>query len=259
MAGIYKPSGRAGEYSLLAVNHYTGCPHRCEYCYVPLALHIPREEFHKRVEPRKDILMIVGKQAARLAGTDRRVMLSFACDPYPGVEARLKVTRDILKILVKNDVPFQVLTKAGQLAYRDFDLYRRGLDAFAVTLTTLDDETATEIEPGAAPPSERMEMLRAAHDRGIETWVSLEPVIQPMESLKIIFATHKYVDLYKIGTLNHVTHDITAEQWREFGRRVMDACVGSKTAYYIKQDLAGYIGDFPLGNTDNRKVTRCIW
>jgi len=234
MAGIYKPSGRAGEYSLLAVNHYTGCPHRCEYCYVPLALHIPREEFHKRVEPRKDILMIVGKQAARLAGTDRRVMLSFACDPYPGVEARLKVTRDILKILVKNDVPFQVLTKAGQLAYRDFDLYRRGLDAFAVTLTTLDDETATEIEPGAAPPSERMEMLRAAHDRGIETWVSLEPVIQPMES-------------------------ITAEQWREFGRRVMDACVGSKTAYYIKQDLAGYIGDFPLGNTDNRKVTRCIW
>ena len=89
MAGIYEPKGRALEYSMLAVNHYTGCPHRCMYCYGPRALKVSKEEFHSHVEPRKDILKIVGKQAARLAGTDKRVMLSFACDPYPDVDARL--------------------------------------------------------------------------------------------------------------------------------------------------------------------------
>jgi len=256
MAGIYEPKGRAQEYSHLAVNPYTGCPHGCTYCYVPRVLHRTPEEFHGRVEPVKNILAIVGKQAARLAGTDHRVMLSFACDPYPGVDARLQLTRSVLKILVKNDVPFQILTKGGQLALRDFDLYRHGLDAFGVTLTTLDPEVAAEIEPGAAPPAERIEMLQAAHDRGIETWVSLEPVIDPVESYKILVETHCFVDLYKIGTLNHVKHDTTSQQWRDFGRRAINYCHATKTAYFIKQDLAGHLGEFQFGNTDNRTVAR---
>ena len=256
MAGIYEPKGRALEYSMLAVNHYTGCPHRCLYCYGPRTLKVSKEEFHSHVEPRKDILKIVGKQAARLAGTDKRVMLSFACDPYPDVDARLQLTRDVLKILRKNDVPFQVLTKAGHLAFRDFDLYRRGLDAFAVTLTTLDAEVASQTEPGAAPPAERIEMLQAAHDRGIETWVSLEPVLDPVESYKVLVATHEFVDLYKIGALNHVEHDITSDQWRDFGVRAINYCIATGTKYYIKQDLAGHLGEFAFGNTDNRKVQR---
>jgi len=35
MGIIYRPTGRAEEYSFLAINHYRGCGHECEYCYVP--------------------------------------------------------------------------------------------------------------------------------------------------------------------------------------------------------------------------------
>ena len=256
MAGIYEPTSRAAEYSLLAVNHYTGCPHRCNYCYVPRTLHISPGEFHSRVEPRKDIVRIVGKQAARLAGTDKRVMLSFACDPYPDVEARLHLTRDVLRILVKNDVPFQVLTKAGQLAYRDFALYRRGLDAFAVTLTTLDDETAAAIEPGAAPPTERIEMLQAAHERGIETWVSLEPVIDPNQSLELIEKAHASVDHFMLGKLNHAPSDVN---WAAYGRAAVERCEALGCTYYVKKDLAEAMvaaGFDQFNNTDIRTVSR---
>ena len=54
MKPIYKPKGAAAEYGDYAVNIYTGCPHRCYYCFAPQVLHREREVFHSCVEPRKD-------------------------------------------------------------------------------------------------------------------------------------------------------------------------------------------------------------
>ena len=55
MKTIYKPKGAAKEYGDLAKKIYTGCPHRCYYCYSPDVLHRDRERFHTEVFPRKDI------------------------------------------------------------------------------------------------------------------------------------------------------------------------------------------------------------
>lgn len=35
MKPIYEPKGRAKEYGDCAINIYTGCPHRCYYCFAP--------------------------------------------------------------------------------------------------------------------------------------------------------------------------------------------------------------------------------
>lgn len=45
MKPIYKPKGAALEYvgeDGYALNIYTGCPHRCNYCYCPQVLHKDR-------------------------------------------------------------------------------------------------------------------------------------------------------------------------------------------------------------------------
>ena len=49
MKPIYKPKGAAKEYGDLALNIYTGCPHRCFYCFAPNVLHKDRETFHSYV------------------------------------------------------------------------------------------------------------------------------------------------------------------------------------------------------------------
>lgn len=56
MKPIYKPKGAAREYGDLALNIYTGCPHRCFYCFAPRVLHRDKEQFHGIVEPRKGIV-----------------------------------------------------------------------------------------------------------------------------------------------------------------------------------------------------------
>ena len=80
----------------------------------------------------------------------------------------------------------------------DFDLLRPG-DEFATTLTFLDEQKSRQWEPGTAIPEERIESLRKAHELGIRTRVSLEPIIEPAESIEIIRRTHTFVDLFKVG------------------------------------------------------------
>lgn len=52
---IYVPKGKAKEYGDYAINIYTGCPHRCFYCFAPTVLRRDRETFHTNVKPREHI------------------------------------------------------------------------------------------------------------------------------------------------------------------------------------------------------------
>ena len=250
MRTIYKPAGRAAEYSLLALNIYSGCSHGCKYCYVPRILHVDKDEFHTQAQPRPGLLEQLEKDARKYAGPDERVMLCFTCDPYQPIEKELGLTQGAIKILRKYDIPFQVLTKSHTAVY-DFEMYGDD-DLFAVTLTTLDDDEASFREPNADVPSKRIKALKAAHWLGIGTWVSLEPVLNPAETLEVIRRTHEFVDLYKIGPLNHHGHsDIN---WRRFGKDVIRLCVEFETPYYFKQDFTKLLHAVPYHNTDNRRV-----
>ena len=253
MMTIYEPRGRAAEYSLLGLNLYRGCSGRCFYCYVPVIPGQPsRELFHAGAKVRPGVLDHLARNAEHFRGTNRRVLLSFTSDPYNRTEKKEKVTQMALRLLRLNNIPFQILTKHAKLAGRDFDLYRIG-DAFAVTLTSLSPVAMAHDEPGTDGPGVRLEALERAHSRGIFTWVSLEPVLDPEVSLEIIRRTHDIVDHYKIGTLNHVDCSTTPKQWRQFAKRAVDLCTAYGRSYYIKTALARLI-DFEYKNTDERRV-----
>jgi len=231
MTVIYEPKGRAREYAELACNLYRGCTHSCDYCYTPGVLRMKAEEFHAAAIPRKGILNNIGKEAKKLSGDPRRVLLCFTCDPYhPGDTV---TTRNALQILRDNDIHFEVLTKGGTRAVRDFDLYRDG-DAFASTLTCRRDQDSLRHEPGAAIPMDRYAAIEIAKKRDIQTWVSIEPVIDPEQSLATIKAMHEVVDLWKVGKLNHRSSNI---DWKRFGHRAVNLMESLGAKYIIKDDL----------------------
>jgi DNA repair photolyase len=200
---IYAPAGQAGEYAPLAANPYRGCGHGCAYCYVPLITKQDRKEFDAGAVSRKDYLAKLRKDADKYhrAGITAQVMLSFTSDVYNGNNQEL--TRPTIQILRDNG-GFCVLTKGGTRALADLDLYRRDRDAFASTLTSLDDRFSLRWERNAALPEDRLAALRAFHAAGIFTWVSLEPTLDIESSLAIVEATHSFVDLFKVGRVNYL-------------------------------------------------------
>lgn len=252
MSIIYEPKGRAREYSLLAANIYDGCEHGCRYCYVPGILRKDREAFHKAITARKDVVGRVEADAKKLACTDKRVLLCFACDPYQPIDNELQLTRDVIRILRGHHIPFQVLTKGGMRSARDFDLYEK-YDAFATTLTFLNPADSIEWEPCAPLPADRIKAIKEAKAAGLQTWVSLEPVIDPAQSINIIHETCGFVDHYKIGKWNH---DGRAEEidWQLFGKVAIALCKQYGKTYYVKKDLWKYLDGVEFTNTDTRIV-----
>ena len=130
MKPIYEPKGKAKEYGDYALNIYTGCPHRCYYCFAPSVLRRDREAFHSIVEPRNGIVEETRKQLERENITGKLIHLCFTCDPYPTGYGS-STTREIIKLLKKHGNHVQILTKGD--GSRDFDLLD-GNDWYGITL-----------------------------------------------------------------------------------------------------------------------------
>lgn len=238
---IYAPRGQAGEYSPLATNPYRGCGHGCAYCYVPNVLHMDRREFDAGANLRPDFLAKLRKDALayRAAGIHEQVMLSFTTDPYHRGDTT--ATRTTLEILIEHGLGICTLTKGGTSALRDLDLFRPTRDAFASTLTSLDDRFSKKWERNAALPADRIAALKRFHDAGIFTWVSLEPTIDVEASLALVDATHQFVDLYKVGRANYLKEITKTTDWRDYTNRMLDRLHKVGAAAYIKKDLQPYL------------------
>lgn len=236
MKPIYTPKGAAKEYGDYAINIYTGCPHRCYYCFAPNVLRRDKEAFHSHVEPRKYIVSEVARQLERENITGKTIHLCFTCDPYP-VGHDSTATREIIKLLKDSGNHVQILTKNGLDATRDFDLLGKG-DWFGVTYAgysggVLAPRYFPSEEPNAGAPRDRIRALNIAHYAGISTWVSCEPVLNAVDVLTFIQCAD-YVDLWKIGKLNYHPSDI---DWKAFGERVESLCRAERRNYYIKDSL----------------------
>lgn len=224
MKPIYEPRGAAKEYGDLALNIYTGCPHRCYYCFAPGVLRRDREKFHGDVRPRENIVEETRKQLERDGITGKLIHLCFTCDPYPtGYDST--PTREIIKLLKEYGNHVQILTKGT--GSRDFDLLDGG-DWYGVTLDG-------QIEHPGVGTHHRFIDLMHAHDRGIRTWVSFEPVVDAENVLRDIKSVAQIdVDRVKIGKLNYHHSDI---DWKQFGHEAEALCQRLGLDYTIKDSL----------------------
>lgn len=235
MKPIYEPTGKAKEYGDYALNIYTGCHHRCYYCFAPNVLHKQIEQFWSVVKPRPNIVEETRKQLQREKITGKTIHLCFTCDPYPtGYDTT--TTREIIKAIKESGNHVQILTKGD--GSRDFDLLD-GEDWFGITYAGYDakyviDDIPCPEEPGAISPHVRIQNLYEAHERGIKTWISFEPVLNAVDVLNYLEMNPSYVDRVKIGKLNYHPSDI---DWADFGRRAERICQVNGMDYYTKESL----------------------
>lgn len=221
MKPIYVPKGKAKEYGDYAINIYTGCPHECYYCFAPNVLHREKEKFHTCIAPRENIVEETRKQIEREGITGKLIHLCFTCDPYP-VGYDTTPTREIIKVIKESGNNVQILTKGD--GSRDFDLLDEN-DWYGITLDGADCK---------APTRERLNSLAEAHNKGIKTWVSFEPVTNEREFFIELHCVSLIVDKVKIGKLNYHPSNI---DWANFGRKAEELCKKLGLDYYIKESL----------------------
>ena len=90
--------------------------------------------------------------------------------------------------------------------------------------------------------------MKRAKRMGFQTWVSLEPVIDPAEALVLIEAMHPYIDVWKVGRWNHDARAKSID-WAGFAVAALDLLEQVAARYYIKDELWKSAGRAVVGRT----------
>ena len=167
-----------------SINPYRGCSHGCVWCYArPSHSYVglsPGLDFETRLFYKKDAGKLLEDELSRPGYVCKPITLGANTDPYQPIERRMRVTRDILEVLARCRHPVTVITK-GALVLRDLDLLadlaKDGLAGVGVSITTLDVQLKRVMEPQAASPQARLDVVRRLSEAGVPTGVMVAPVI----------------------------------------------------------------------------------
>lgn len=187
------------------VNPYVGCTHGCLYCYAQFMKRFTGhagDKWGKFVDVKINAPEVLAKQLAR---NPRRgtILIGSVTDAYQSVEAKLKLTRQILEVLARHDFPVSILTKSD-LVVRDTDLLAQLNECeVGLTITALDDEVRQVFEPRASSPQKRISALQQLHESDITTYAFLGPILPGLTDIEeIIEAIKDKVDFVMAESLN---------------------------------------------------------
>ncbi|MGQ9460916.1 MAG: radical SAM protein [Candidatus Bathyarchaeaceae archaeon] len=165
---------RAGHCTCLPkynINTYLGrCAHQCIYCY---AVKFP--SFVGPVAPRLKLLNQI-ESMARNTKLKHPVMMSDCTDPYQPLEKEHKITRRCAEVLAKHGYPLLIVTKSD-LVIRDLDVFKRTPTVVSVTITTLQEDISSLIEPYAPSPDRRISVIQKVAEQDIPAVARIDPII----------------------------------------------------------------------------------
>lgn len=167
-----------------SVNPYRGCQHACAYCYArPSHQYLgfgAGSDFESRIVVKTNVHELLALELARPSWKRELVAFSGNTDCYQPLEASYALTRRCLEVCLARRTPVGLITK-GTLVRRDLDVLAalaRGPGAMVhVSIPFLDERTGRALEPGAPSPRRRFETLRLCSEAGIETGVSISPIV----------------------------------------------------------------------------------
>lgn len=239
---LYKTKVEYGDYTM---NHVQGCSHGCKYpCYaMMMAKRFGKiHSYEEWCEPVlvSNTLELLDKEIPRLKNKIEHVQLCFTTDSFMyGYEEICEMSLQAIKRLNDDDIPCVVLSK-GVLPFELSEYSKDNI--YGITLVSLDENYRQEYEPGAASYAERITALKALHEAGCNTWVSMEPYPTPNiveQDLLPILKSVSFADRIIFGRTNYnktVSSFPNAKGWyNEQAAEVAQFCTSKDIDYHIKK------------------------
>ena len=170
------------------INCYNGCLFGCMYCYAAQIARWkhPNEEWGSYLDVKinaPELLKIELEKLSRRRPSSRydfgSIFFSSVTDPYVGMEAKYKLTRQCLQVLIDFGYQGQVsiLTKSP-LVTRDIDLFKKLKNIeVGMTITGLDDKVSRFLEVKAPPVTARVKALQELAKNGVNTYAFVGPLV----------------------------------------------------------------------------------
>jgi DNA repair photolyase len=167
-----------------SINPYRGCEHGCIYCYArPSHAYLelsPGLDFETKLFAKTNAAELLRAELAKPGYVPSPIAIGANTDCYQPIERKFRITRQILEVLAECEHPLTLVTKSA-LVERDLDLLgpmaRKNLVKVFVSIGTLDRTLARKLEPRAASPQRRMDVLKNLAQAGVPCGVMLAALI----------------------------------------------------------------------------------
>ncbi|HSL66295.1 MAG TPA: radical SAM protein [Gaiellaceae bacterium] len=167
-----------------SLNPYTGCVHRCTFCYVrAFEARADRpwdDRYGTSIRVKTNVAEVLRRELARPSWRGETVAIGAATDPYQPAEGRYRLTRACIEALAEAANPFSLITR-GPMIVRDVDVLAAASARAEVSVTfsvpTLDEEVWRKTEPGTAHPRQRLRALRELVEAGVRANVGMAPIL----------------------------------------------------------------------------------
>src|SRR6188508_1573065 len=167
-----------------SVNPYRGCEHGCIYCYArPSHAYLelsPGLDFETKLYAKTNAAEVLRETLAKPGYQVSPIALGANTDCYQPIERKYRITRQILEVLAECEHPVTLVTKSA-LIERDLDLLgpmaQKNLVKVFVSIGTLDRDLARKLEPRAASPQRRLDVLKALSNNKIPCGVMVAALI----------------------------------------------------------------------------------
>ncbi len=239
---IYKTNVEYGDYT---INHIQGCSHGCKYpCYAYLLKKRfgVVKTYEDWISPCivENTLELLDKEIPKFKDKIKSLHLCFTTDPFMyGYNDIKELTLKVIKKLNDSEIKCSVLTK-GILPLELSNYSKK--NEYGITIVSLDEEYRKNYEPGAAPYVERLAALKALHENGCKTWVSIEPYPTPnIIDQNIIDLLHSvsFTDKIIFGRTNYSKEISDYKQNKLFynkqAEKVIEFCKQNSINYHIKK------------------------
>lgn len=175
-----------------SINPYRGCEHGCVYCYArPSHAYLelsPGLDFETKLFAKVNAVELLRKELGARGYVPSPIALGANTDCYQPAERGYLLTRGILEVLAECSHPVTIVTKSA-LVERDLDLLapmaKKNLAKVFVSIGSLDRALARRLEPRAASPQRRLDVLRALSGAGVPCGVMVAPIVPALSDKSI--------------------------------------------------------------------------
>jgi len=163
------------------LNIYRGCEHGCKYCYAMYShQYLGAEQYFEDIYVKTNIVEQLEQQLSSSSWKREVVNIGGVTDSYQPIEAQYKLMPDILRLMIKYKTPCIISTKSD-LILRDYDLIAELANItyvnVAATITCIDENIRTKIEPKGATSLNRFAMLKEFAKTNTSTGLHFMPII----------------------------------------------------------------------------------
>lgn len=166
------------------LNAYRGCEHGCAYCFArPYHEYLGWSsglDFETKILVKQRAPELLRRELTAKRWQPQPIAMSGATDCYQPAERHFRLTRQCLEVCAELRHPIFIITK-NALVTRDLDVLRelaRYDCVFVhVSVTSLDADLASKLEPRASRPAARLRAIRELAAAGIPTGVMVAPII----------------------------------------------------------------------------------